>query len=115
MNKDETISKSQEFLEIVNSQLACLMYFSTNSCSVGEALDVKVQLLLKNHFPKMTFHYIDINASPELAASMNAFVEPTILIFFDGKESIRKSRNVGVFELQNAIERPYKLIFDNSL
>ena len=52
------------------------------------------------------------NLSPSLAAKFSAFVEPTILLFFEGKETIRKSRNIGIFELENAIKRPYKLIFE---
>lgn len=49
---------------------------------------------------------------PDVSAYYNAFVEPTILVFFDGKESIRKSRNVGIEELSTSISRLYKIIFE---
>ena len=68
--------------------------------------------LLETDFPKMDFYKIDMNFSPEIAAKYSAFVEPTILVFFEGKETIRKSRNIGIHELQSAILRPYKLIFE---
>jgi len=115
MNDRNTISTIPEFQNVIIKNKACLLYFSSNTCSVGEALDSKIQHLIKSEFPKMLFYYVDIHVAPDLAALNSAFVEPTILIFFDGKESIRRSRNIGVFELQHAIERLYKLIFNNSL
>jgi thioredoxin-like negative regulator of GroEL len=92
--------------------LAVLVYFNTQSCNVGEALEPKVKHLLNTHFPKINMYTVDLNFSPEIAAYYNAFVEPTILVFFDGKETIRKSRIIGIYELEEAIKRPYQLIFE---
>ena len=64
------------------------------------------------NFPKIKFLTIDINFSAKIAANYSAFVEPTILVFFEGKETIRRSRNISILELENAINRPYKLIFE---
>jgi hypothetical protein len=36
---------------------------------------------------------------------------PTILVFIEGKEFIRKSRNIGIEELGDLIARPYTLLF----
>jgi thioredoxin-like negative regulator of GroEL len=101
-----------DFKDILKENTAVLVYFSTNSCSVGEALEPKVKTLLKTHFSKIKFHTVDINLSPIISAKYTAFVEPTILVFFEGKETIRKSRNIGIYELQKAIERPYKVFFN---
>ena len=73
----------------------------------GDVLTVEI----KKRFPEIKVFNIDLNFLPKLAANFNAFVEPTILVFFQGKEYIRKSRNIGIFELEQTIERPYKLIF----
>jgi len=108
--------KSINSLENLENSLlettAILLYFSTNSCNVGEALEPKVLHLLNTQFPKMDFYKIDMNFYPEIAAKYSVFAEPTILVFFEGKETIRKSRNIGIFELEESIERPYKLIFE---
>ena len=112
MNKSNSINSLKELEEILKSEVAVLLYFNTISCNVGEALEPKVKNLLINNFPKINFYTIDLNFSPEIAAKYTAFVEPTIIIFFDEKETIRKSRNVGIYELQEAIARPYKLIFE---
>jgi len=111
--KDIKTIDSLEYLEnILQETTAVLLYFSTDSCIVGEALEPKVRYLLKSDFPKMDFYKIDINFSPKIAAKHSAFVEPTILVFFEGKETIRKSRNIGIQELHSAILRPYQLIYE---
>lgn len=112
MNEIKTINSLEQLENILRETSAVLVYFSANSCNVGEALEPKVHELLKTDFPKIAFYKIDMNFSPEIAAKYSAFVEPTILVFFEGKETIRKSRNIGIHELQTAILRPYKLIFE---
>lgn len=108
----KTITTEQEFQEILKNNLGVLFYFSTISCSVGEALEPKVIDLLAREYPKIPFYFIDMNATPEVSAKNNVFVEPTILVFFDRKESIRKSRIVSIPDLSNSISRIYKLAFE---
>lgn len=112
MNKTKTITSLEELDKILKSETAVLLYFNTISCNVGESLEPKVKNLIDMSFPKINFYNIDLNFSPEIAAKYNAFVEPTILIFFEGKETIRKSRNISVYELQETISRLYQLIFE---
>ena len=112
MNETKSINSIEELEKVLKSEIAVMLYFNTISCNVGESLEPKVKNLIKNNFPKISFYTVDINFSPEVAAKHSAFVEPTILVFFEGKETIRKSRNIGIYELQEALERPYKLIFE---
>jgi len=56
--------------------------------------------------------YIKSDKLPEVAAQNQVFAAPTILVFFDGREYIRKSRNIGISELQTEIERPYSMMFE---
>lgn len=97
----------------IKNDISVLLYFKTQSCNVVEALEPKVEKLLSSTFPEMKKIEIDLNISPEIAAHFNAFVEPTILVFFEGKETIRRSRNISIIELESAVLRPYELIFKN--
>ena len=101
------------FKQFIVDNRGAVLYFATNSCSVGEALEPKVRSLLDEKFPKLIFCFIDMNASPEFSAKHQVFVEPTILLFIDGKEFLRKSRHIGVGELEMAIERLYPLAFED--
>lgn len=107
-----TFSSLEASQNAVKENKAVLFFFSTLKCSLGEALEPKVYQLLKEEYPKISFYFIDMQTTPIIAAHYSVFVEPTILIFFDGKETIRKSRNIGIDEFSKSISRIYKIIFD---
>ena len=111
MNFDN-IYEIEELEKIISDNLGVLVYFSTLKCSVGEALEPKVFELIKNDFPKITTYFVDMNAAPRLAAEYSVFVEPTILIFFDGKETLRKSRHISIHDLSSSISRIYRIAFN---
>ncbi|MDV7185819.1 thioredoxin family protein [Lutibacter sp. TH_r2] len=112
MNIKNTITSQIELDKILKTNEAVLLYFKTNSCVVGEAVEPKVYKLIQTKFQKISCFSIDMNQSPKIAANYSAFVEPTLLVFFDGKETIRKSRSFSIFEIEEAIKRPYYLIFE---
>ncbi len=99
-----------EFLKL-KEETAVLAYFSIDKCNVCKVLKPKVQELVKNEFPQIKLIYIKSDVLPEVAAHNQVFAAPTILIFFEGREYIRKSRNIGIGELQQEIIRPYSMIF----
>lgn len=102
----------EEFQDLINRERAILFYFSNLSCNVGESLQPKIENLLRKDFPKISFVFVDINLCTELSAHCQVFVEPTILVYFDGKETIRKSRNFGLLELQTNVSRIYEIAFE---
>jgi thioredoxin-like negative regulator of GroEL len=107
----QNIFKIEEFEKVISDNLGVLVYFSTLKCSVGEALEPKVLGLIKKDFPKIVTYFVDMNEAPTLAAQYSVFVEPTILVFFDGKETLRKSRHISIHDLSNSISRIYKIAF----
>jgi thioredoxin-like negative regulator of GroEL len=95
----------------IHTEKGILLYFSSESCSVCKVLKPKVAELLKDQFPLMQSLYVDTEKSPVIAGQFKVFTIPTILIFFEGKEQARFSRNLSMHQLEAAIERPYPLIF----
>lgn len=112
MNKNQTITSFENLQSVLTTNTIVLLYFSTTSCSVGVALEPKIKNLISSNFPNISVFNVDMNFSPDIAAKYDAFVEPTIIIFFYGKETIRRSRVIGVNELREAVEKRYKLIFE---
>ena len=107
----EPIFEMEELEKIISDNMGVLVYFSTLKCSVGEALEPKVMDLIKDNFPKISTYFVDMNTAPKLAAQYSVFVEPTILVFFDAKETLRKSRHISINDLSNSIDRIYKIAF----
>jgi thioredoxin 1 len=66
---------------------------------------------LGKNFRQVKLAYVKSDVFPDVAGQHQVFAAPTILIFFDGRETIRKSRNIGIDELRREISRPYSMIF----
>ena len=107
------IQSYEEFLKLQEREPALLGYFSTDACNVCKVLKPKVAELIQNEFPRIKLAYIKSDKLPETAAQNRVFAAPTILIFFDGREYIRKSRSIGIDELRREIDRPYSMIFSD--
>jgi len=98
-----------EELRIKNSGI--VFYFSNDDCNVCKVLKPKVYEMLQEKFPEMKFYYVDTKSTPDVAAQNRVFTIPTILVFFEGSEIIRKSRYIGINELADEIARPYQILF----
>lgn len=105
------IQNSDELNTLLNEKNAALVYFSTTGCSVCKVLKPKVAELIDKNFPEIFPAYVEMNRASELAAQNRVFVAPTIIVFFEGKEYIRKNRSFSLDELKSEIERIYTRMF----
>jgi thioredoxin-like negative regulator of GroEL len=108
----DTITSIEDYNKTIENTPGLLVYFSHEKCNVCKVLKPKIAELLQKNFPKIKMYYSDTVINPEIAAQNSIFTVPTILVFFEGKEFLRKSRNIGIEELRKEIERPYHLMFD---
>ncbi|WDC84827.1 thioredoxin family protein [Caloramator sp. mosi_1] len=63
----------------------CILYFSSESCSVCHALYPKIQEVLIN-YPNIKLAKVEITDVPECAGEYSIFTFPTLLIFIDEKK-----------------------------
>lgn len=106
------IANNQDFEKIIHSEDAVFAYFSHDKCSVCKTLKPKLCKAIEAQFPRIKQIYIDIEKLPEIAGQQRVFTVPVIIVFFNGQESIRKARNLGIQELLSEINRPYNLFFN---
>lgn len=106
------IKTLSEIEEIIKNEPAVLLYFSHEQCNVCKVLKPKIESLIESEFPLLKMYYIDTIMTPEISGQFGIFAVPTIIIYFDGSESYRKSRNIGMNELYELLERPYKMFFE---
>ncbi|MFP4024195.1 MAG: thioredoxin family protein [Thiohalospira sp.] len=104
------ITNFDEFSTAIKNK-GCLFYFSHEKCNVCKVLKPKIHNLLSQNFPKIKMFYCNTELYPEIAAQNSVFTVPTIIIYFEGKEFFRKSRNIGIQELASDLERPYSILF----
>lgn len=94
----------------VKNNPAVMLYFSAASCNVCHALKPKLFNAIEMEFKEMKIVSVDTALSQEAAAHYGVFAIPTVLVFLDGKEFLRKSRNMSVDEVIKEIARPYEML-----
>ncbi len=104
MDSKELIRQS-----ILNEEMI-LLYFGSSSCGVCVDMKPKVEDVLKK-YPRIKSIYIDVEKSHNIAISYDIFTIPGILVFVEGKETIREARYISIGDIDNKIHRYYDLLF----
>ncbi len=97
---------------LIKNEESLILYITTPQCNVCKVLKPKIKQLIIDKFPKLKFHEINAENRPEISAQLSVFTVPTILVFFNGAEHHRKSRYINLNELEEALNRPYNLLFE---
>jgi hypothetical protein len=66
--------------------------------------------LMKESFPEMGRYSVDISETADVPAKFTVFAVPTILVFLEGREFARESRNMSPAGLVDKISRPYEIM-----
>jgi thioredoxin 1 len=106
-----SVSSDADLRLRIGQEAALLAYFSTPECNVCKVIKPKLGALLEAEFPRIARVYVDCAAHPQAAAQFGVFAVPTLVVFFDGRESLRKGRSFGLEALRNELRRPYSLMF----
>ncbi len=100
----ENLNSIIEIEDFISSGDMRLLYLSRPDCGVCQALIPKIEDMILE-FSDLEGRYIDLDQLPEAAGKFSIFTIPGILIFIQGKETIRKARYVSVEELKTEIKR----------
>ena len=101
----------QSIQETIANKPAVMLYFSAPTCNVCHALKPKLLEALSKDFPEIEVISIDISQTQEIPAHFSVFAIPTLLIYLDNKEFIRKSRHMSVEGVMAELSRPYEMMF----
>ncbi len=96
--------------ELIASKLGVMLYFSGESCNVCHALRPKVKELFGTNFPLIEQVFLDAHENLEIAVKYQVFSVPTLIVFLDGKEFIREGRNMSLVQLEEKLDRVYKIL-----
>jgi thioredoxin 1 len=100
-----------ELQTIISENQAIMLYFYNDNCAPCKVLRPKIQQMVQDYFPNLPVQLINNEFEPAASAHYVIFASPTLLVFFEGKEYIRESKNISISELHNKIERIYSMIF----
>lgn len=108
----ETIHSLENLAAVIQNNPAVLVYFSNDACNVCKVLKPKIAELFQQHFPAVKLFYVHTEKTPEIPAQHTIFGIPTIIVFLTGKEFLRETRNMGLNQIKEKLERSYKMLLD---
>jgi len=100
----------EEINNIIKQNPAVMLYFSAPTCNVCHALKPKLLEAINSNFKEFEIVSIDVSVEQDIAAHFSVFAIPTVLIFLDGREFLRKSRHMSIDEVVREIKRPYEIM-----
>ena len=100
----------QNINNTIKENLAVMVYFSAPTCNVCHALKPKLLESLNENFKKFKVESVDISVEEDIAPHFGVYAIPTVLVYLDGKEFLRKSRHMSVGEIISEIKRPYEIM-----
>lgn len=104
------VKSLQELSETIAARPFVLAYFSRPDCGVCTALKPKVAEMVAS-LDGAEARYVNLDAIPEAAGEYSIFTIPGIVLFVDGKETIREARYVSADQLEANMRRLHELRF----
>jgi len=95
--------------EIIEQEEIVLAYFTTTNCNLCKDLFPKIESMLDD-YPKITGIKAESDIDQRIVGEYKVFMAPTVILFIQGKETIRLSRNISIPELKSKIDRYCKML-----
>ena len=107
MREFQALTSLNKIEDFINDNPLTFLFISRPNCSVCHGLLPQVQELMMN-YPDIQLAHINAEEVPEVAGRFSIFTVPVLLLFVDGKESIREARIVHRDLLKEKIDKIYK-------
>lgn len=100
----ERICTREDAQNLIQSYELCVVYFTGSDCGACEVIKHKVEVILQN-YPQVKG--IEINGAqyPEIAASYDVYTLPIMILFVEGKESIREGKHLDLLAFEGKLQR----------
>ena len=106
----ELLNSNEELNELLEKNDMVLIYFGSKACNVCTVIKPKLEEILEK-YPKIRVVQIDVDDSLLISSAYNIFTIPAIILYVDGKETIREARFINLKDLEGKISRYYKLYY----
>lgn len=101
----------QDALSSIQDEKLFFLYLYGTNCSVCHALLPQVEDVLNEH-PEVQCAKLNVHEIPEAAGEFSVFTIPVLLLYVEGKETIREARFVNMDSFSASIERITTLFKD---
>lgn len=105
----KTIQNIHEINEVIDTHDIAVIYFTGTACGACEVIKQKVERILER-YPAITCREVNGENHLDVAARYQVFTLPHMILFVQGKETIRTGKHVDLRELENKINRYYEMM-----
>lgn len=92
--------------EVVHEKPLVVLEVGNDFCSACPAINRKLAAQLQNDV-RIGLYYISLNMEPTLAADLQIFSAPAVLVYVNGKLTIKEA---GYFSLEDIFSRIYRYL-----
>ena len=108
----EIITSYEKLQELIKNNDMLMIYFGSKACSVCSCMMPKVENMIKR-YPNINAVMVEADKSLSLSARFNVFTVPVILLYIEGKETIREVRIISLDNLEQKIARYCQIFYVN--
>ena len=106
----EIIRSYEKLTHLIKNNDMLMIYFGSDECSVCKAMMPKVENMI-NKFPKIKAVRVEVDKNLKISAMFNIFTIPVILLYIQGKETIREARIISLDNLEQKIARYCQIFY----
>lgn len=97
--------------KLKKEEISFFVYFSSPSCGVCQVLKPKLMKMMADKYPRIQACQVNTALHPDIAAQLGFYTNPSFIVYLNGQDYIRRSRVISLQQLDESLERPYKLMF----
>lgn len=105
----ESVKTIKEMNQLIQKNDMLLIYFGSKTCGVCRDLQPKIESMI-DRYPNIRAVKVDVQNVSELTASYHIFSAPVVMLFVQGKETVREAGIISVIKLEEKISR-YDTLF----
>ncbi len=106
----KVLNSVEDVDRFIRDNKIAILYFSSKACLVCTELLPKIEEMLKK-YTKINSAKVEVDELQSVVGEFSIFTLPCILLFIEGKETIREARFISVIELEKELQRFYNLIY----
>lgn len=107
----EQLASAEQYQTMIQEHTVLLVQFGAHTCAPCTAIRRKIDSWCALH-PQCRSIYVPVEQFRELAAGESVFSVPTILVYIEGRVTIRESGYFSLDDIFNRMERYIALLQD---
>lgn len=100
----EVITSYENLTHLIENNDMLMIYFGSETCGVCKTMLPKVENMIKR-YPNIKAVKVEADKNLKISAMFNVFTVPVILLYIQGKETIREVRIISLDNLEQKIAR----------